>query len=80
MNTSMNRDVLMSKWKQMRGKVREQWGKLSDNQVDQIGGDYERLIGVLQENYGYASEKAMQEADIWIRNMSGGCRDRMPNL
>jgi uncharacterized protein YjbJ (UPF0337 family) len=77
MNTTVNRDVLMGKWKQIRGKVRQQWGKLTDNQIDQIGGDYERLVGVLQENYGYTRDKAMQEADMWISNMSEGSNDRM---
>jgi uncharacterized protein YjbJ (UPF0337 family) len=78
MNTP-NRDILMGKWKQMRGMVREQWGKLTDNQIDQINGDYERLVGVLQENYGYTREKAMQEADRWIDNMNRGAKDSMGN-
>ncbi len=78
MNTP-NRDILMGKWKQMRGRVRQQWGKLTDNQVDQIGGDYDRLIGTLQENYGYTREKAMEEADRWIDNMNRGGRDSMGN-
>jgi len=78
MNTP-NRDVLMGKWKQMRGMVREQWGKLTDSQIDQIGGNYDRLVGVLQENYGYTREKAMQEADRWIDNMNHGAKDTMGN-
>ncbi len=78
MNTP-NRDILMGKWKQMRGRVRQQWGKLTDNQVDQIGGDYDRLIGTLQENYGYTREKAMEEADRWIDIMNRGGRDSMGN-
>ncbi len=77
MNTTVNRDVLMGKWKQLRGKARQQWGKLTDNQLDQVGGDYERLVGVLQENYGYTREKAMREADVWITNMNEGSNDRM---
>ncbi len=79
MNTTLNRDILMGKWKQMRGKVRQQWGKLTDEQINQIGGDYERLVGVLQENYGYARENAMQEADMWIANMSEGSKNHMSN-
>ena len=78
MNTP-NRDILMGKWKQMRGMVRENWGKLTDNQIDQINGDYDRLVGVLQENYGYTREKAMQEADRWIDNMNRGGKDPMGN-
>ncbi len=76
---SPNRDILMGKWKQIRGRVREQWGKLTDNQVDQIGGNYDRLIGTLQENYGYTREKAMEEADRWIDNMNRGGRDNLGN-
>ncbi len=74
-----NRDILMGKWKQIRGRVREQWGKLTDNQVDQINGNYDRLVGTLQENYGYTREKAMEEADRWIDNMNRGARDTMGN-
>jgi uncharacterized protein YjbJ (UPF0337 family) len=74
-----NRDVLMGKWKQFRGRVREEWGKLTDNQIDQINGDYDRLIGVLQENYGYTREKAMQEADRFITNLDRGGRDTFGN-
>ncbi len=73
------RDILMGKWKQLRGRIREQWGKLTDNQIDQIGGNYDRLVGVLQENYGYTHEKAMEEADHWIENMNRGSRDAMGN-
>ena len=78
MNTP-NQDILMGKWKQMRGMVREQWGKLTDNQVDQIAGNYDRLIGVLQENYGYTRQKAMEEADRCIDNMNRGAKDTMGN-
>lgn len=73
------RDVLMGKWKQFRGRMREQWGKLTDDQVDQIGGNYDRLVGVLQENYGYTREKAEEEANRWISNMDRGGRDSMGN-
>jgi uncharacterized protein YjbJ (UPF0337 family) len=73
------RDILMGKWKQFRGRIREQWGKLTDNQIDQIGGNYDRLVGVLQENYGYTHEKAIEEADRWIDNMNRGSRDTMGN-
>lgn len=78
MNTP-NRDILMGKWKQIRGRVREQWGKLTDNQVDEIGGNYDRLVGVLQENYGYTRERAMEEADRWIDNVNRGGKDTMGN-
>ncbi len=68
-------DILMGNWREMRGRIRQQWGKLTDNQIDQIAGNYDRLLGVLQENYGYTREKAMEEADRWIHDMDSGRRD-----
>ncbi len=58
-----NRDILMGKWKQLRGRFRTRWGKLRDNKIDQIGGHYQRLVGVLQENYGQARQKASKQAN-----------------
>ena len=57
----MNRDVLEGKWKEMRGRVKETWGKLTDDDLDRINGKTEQLLGVLQEKYGYAREKAEEE-------------------
>ncbi len=78
MNTP-NRDILMGQWRQIRGRVREQWGKLTDSQVDQIAGDYDRLVGALQENYGYTRQKAMEEADRWLDNLSPSGRENPRN-
>lgn len=58
---SMNWDILAGKWKQMRGELRTWWGKLSDDDVDRIGGQKDKLIGLLQERYGYTREYAEQE-------------------
>jgi len=57
----MNRDILEGNWKQMRGRVKEMWGKLTDDDLDTIDGKVERLIGRLQERYGYAKDKAEAE-------------------
>ena len=62
----MNKDILEGKWKQMRGKVKQQWGKLTDDQLDRINGRYDELTGLIQENYGYTVEKARQEIDDFI--------------
>jgi uncharacterized protein YjbJ (UPF0337 family) len=59
----MNRDVLEGNWKQMRGRIKEMWGKLTDDDLDTIDGKRDRLIGKLQERYGYAKDKAEQELD-----------------
>jgi uncharacterized protein YjbJ (UPF0337 family) len=57
----MNSDVLKGKWKEMKGKVKEQWGKLTDDDLDQIEGRSDQMIGLLQQRYGYAREKAEEE-------------------
>lgn len=62
----MNTDVFKGKWHQLRGAVKSQWGKLTDDDVDRIGGDAEGLIGRIQERYGYARERAMQEVDAFF--------------
>jgi len=61
----MNRDTLKGQWTQLKGQVRKQWGKLTDDEIDQIKGDSEILIGKLQERYGYSREQAQREIDRW---------------
>ncbi len=51
---SMNRDILAGKWKQMRDKLKTWWGKLTDDDFDRIGGQKDKLTGLLQERYGYS--------------------------
>lgn len=62
----MNSDELQGKWKQMRGSVRQQWGKLTDDDLEMIAGHREKLIGKLQERYGYLREEAQKKADEWM--------------
>jgi uncharacterized protein YjbJ (UPF0337 family) len=59
----MNRDVLQGNWKQLRGRVKEMWGDLTDDDLDQVDGHMDRLLGALQKRYGYAREKAEAELD-----------------
>ena len=59
----MNRDIVEGKWKQMRGQVREWWGKLTDDELEQAGGKADQLIALLQQKYGYSREQAEQEFD-----------------
>ena len=62
----MNADVLKGKWLQLKGKVRSQWGKLTDDELDQINGNSEQLVGLLQERYGYAKDRAQREVDTFL--------------
>ena len=57
----MNKNVFEGKWKQMRGQVKIWWGKLTDDDLDQISGNADMLIGKLQEKYGYTKEQAEEE-------------------
>jgi uncharacterized protein YjbJ (UPF0337 family) len=57
----MNSDTLKGQWHQIKGEVKNQWGKLTDSDLDQIAGQSEKLIGVIQERYGYARDRAEQE-------------------
>jgi uncharacterized protein YjbJ (UPF0337 family) len=65
----MNRNILEGKWKQLRGEVRERWGELTNDDLDQIAGQSDKLAGVLQERYGYTqmeAERQIQEfLDEW---------------
>lgn len=62
----MNADVMKGKWLQLKGKIRSQWGKLTDDELDQINGNSEQLVGLLQERYGYAKDRAQRELDSFL--------------
>jgi uncharacterized protein YjbJ (UPF0337 family) len=64
----MNTDTLRGKWNQLKGNVRKQWGKLTDDDVDQIQGDSEILLGRIQERYGRTRDEAQREVDKWLRS------------
>jgi len=59
----INWDVVKGQWAQFRGEARKQWGKLTDNDWEVIGGEREKLIGRLQEHYGWAREDAEREVE-----------------
>ena len=63
----MNKDQLQGKWKQMKGSVKERWGKLTDDDVDIIEGQNDKLVGRIQERYGIAKEEAQRQVDEWMR-------------
>jgi len=63
----MNWDQIEGKWKQAKGSMKQQWGKLTDDDLDVIAGQREKLVGKLQERYGYAKEDAQRRADEWAK-------------
>jgi uncharacterized protein YjbJ (UPF0337 family) len=62
----MNRDTLKGQWMQLKGKIREQWGKLTADEIDQMQGNLEQLVGKIQERYGRSREQAEQEVNRWL--------------
>jgi uncharacterized protein YjbJ (UPF0337 family) len=63
----MNWDEVEGKWKQLRGSVKQKWGKLTDNDLDYIAGKRDQFAGKLQERYGLAKEAAQKQADEWLK-------------
>jgi uncharacterized protein YjbJ (UPF0337 family) len=61
----MNSDQLKGKWKQLKGSVKQRWGKLTDDDLDVIDGKHDQLIGKLQERYGIAREAAQKQVEEW---------------
>jgi uncharacterized protein YjbJ (UPF0337 family) len=59
----MNTDTLAGNWKQLKGKVKERWGKLTDDDMTVIEGRKDQLVGRLQQRYGYTREEAEREAN-----------------
>ncbi|MDU8944634.1 CsbD family protein [Ovoidimarina sediminis] len=62
----MNMDEIKGNWKQLKGAAIEQWGKLTDDELDQAQGEREQLVGLVQEKYGKAREDAEREVDAWL--------------
>jgi uncharacterized protein YjbJ (UPF0337 family) len=62
----MNWDQIEGKWKQFKGSVKQQWGKVTDDDLDYIGGSRDKFVGKLQERYGLAKEDAERATDEWL--------------
>jgi uncharacterized protein YjbJ (UPF0337 family) len=66
----MNWDRVEGNWKQMKGKAREQWGKLTDSDWEQVAGKKDQLVGRIQERYGISKDEAQKQADEWARTQA----------
>lgn len=62
----MNRDQFEGQWKQFKGSVQQQWGKLTDDDLDRIEGNREKLVGKIQSEYGRSKEEAEREVEDYI--------------
>lgn len=64
----MNEDIIKGKWEQLKGKVKEKWGELTNDDLDIIEGKRDQLAGKIQERYGRTQDEAEKEIDDWLNN------------
>ena len=65
----MNWDQVAGKWKQYKGRAKEKWGKMTDDDLDVIDGRRQQLVGKIQERYGLARDAAESQADEFVRSL-----------
>ncbi len=64
----MNWDIVEGKWAQLKGSVKEQWGKLTDDDLTAVAGKRDQLVGKVQEKYGWAKAEAEKKVDDFFRD------------
>lgn len=62
----MNWDIIKGNWKQMTGEIKSNWGDLTDDEVQEVEGDRNKLAGLIQERYGMAKDEAEKQIDAFI--------------
>ena len=67
-------------WKQMKGRVKERWGKLTDDDLTAIAGRRDQLEGMIQERYGYAKERARREIEDWLHSIESNLAEQLESL
>jgi uncharacterized protein YjbJ (UPF0337 family) len=67
----MNPEIFRGRWNQLKGEVRSRWGKLTDDDLTQIQGEAEKMIGKLQERYGYKRDQAEKELNEFLNSHPG---------
>ncbi|MCH2546382.1 MAG: CsbD family protein [Alphaproteobacteria bacterium] len=61
----MNRDIFEGNWKQLKGEIQRQWGKLTNDEIDEVEGNRMKLVGLIQERYGVAKDEAEEQLRAW---------------
>ena len=64
----MNWDQRKGQWHQVKGSIRVKWGDLTDDEVEQLDGNREKMVGKIQEKYGIAKEEAEKQVDDWTKS------------
>ncbi len=65
----MDWNQISGQWKQVKGRAKVKWGKLTDDEIDVVEGKRDQLVGKIQQRYGIAKDKAEREVDDWIRDL-----------
>ena len=68
--------TLKGQWKQLQGKVKQKWGDLTDDDIKKTEGDFDRLVGVIQERYGYAAAQAKQQVAEFVQLVTSSSDDQ----
>ncbi len=71
----MNKEQFQGQWNELKGKIKQKWGKLTDDDLTQINGKREQLLGKLQQKYGLAKEKAEEEFTRWGKDFSNDWKE-----
>lgn len=65
----MNKEIIEGKWQQVKGDVKTRWGDLTDDEIDQVDGQREKLAGLLKEKYGKDKDEVEKEIDDWVEDV-----------
>ena len=76
----MDSNRIEGSWSELKGKAKQQWGNLTDNELTQIGGKRDELIGRLQARYGYSKDKAQQEVESWLESLGHSSESVMAQM
>jgi len=71
----MNRDQFKGAWNEFKGELKKQWGKLTDDDLMQIEGDYDKFVGTVQRKYGDQKEEINKWSDKWFQDYEAKSKD-----
>ena len=66
----MSNNIFAGKWKQLRGDIKKQWGKLTDDDLDQAEGNWDKFVGRIQERYGKSKQESEESANKFFNSMA----------
>jgi uncharacterized protein YjbJ (UPF0337 family) len=69
MDVILNKDIMVGRWEQVKSRVKQRWGRLTDEQLNRISGYHDELAGLIRERYGYTHEKARKGVDEFIQRL-----------